>query len=141
MSGHFDRHRQEANDLAMFAASRGMPISPERAYRAWCAHSESVAAGWLMFDLDGEEGERVLSALRHEEVGLQAADADLAWRERSDVDRLMERSDREGLGLTEHEVVRIWADHSAAMGEQWLSVRQADVDEVIGRHRGHGLRF
>lgn len=125
----------------MFAASRGMPMSPERAYRAWCAHSESVSAGWLMFDLDGEEGERVLTALRHEEANLRAADEDLAWRERSDVERLMERSERDGLGLSEHDVVRIWADHSAAMGESWVAVRYADVDEVLGRHRGHGFRI
>lgn len=141
MSEHYDRHRHEAHDLAVFATAHGLPMTPERAYRAWCGHSDSMAAGWLMLDLDGERGEHVLAMLRSEEERLRAEDSDLAWRERSDVERLVAKAGEMGLGLGEDELARLWADHSATQGEEWSSVRHADVHEVLGRLQAPGASF
>jgi hypothetical protein len=131
MSEHFERHRHEACDLAGLAARRGFPMSPERAYRAWCNYSDSMAAGWMGFDLEGEGAERTFMLLQDAEVDMRAQDIAFVSTEYQDVARLQERALALGLSLSPEEVARRWADHSATEGGAWSSTRHADLDAVL----------
>ena len=141
MSEHYDGHRHDARDLAVFAAGRGLPMTPERAYRAWASHSDSMAAGWMRFELDGEEGDLTYAILEGAEARLQAEDAAFLHEERRDVDLLYERAEAEGYGLSREDVARIWADHSATQGRAWADTEYADLQEVLEPHRNEGPGF
>ena len=132
---HFYGHRSDACELAEFAGERGMPMSQERAYRAWARHSDSMCAGWMIHALEGPDADITYEILASEERRMKAEDESLIQDKAADVDYLAERAEFGDLGLSREDVARIWADHSATRGETWSDMEQHEVDRVLEGHR------
>jgi hypothetical protein len=127
-SEHFERHRGDVDRLVALAASEGVTITAQRAYRAWSRHSDSMAAGWMGLGEDDDIAREILTGQLR---SLDVEDIGAGVVHRGDLDELVAKCGEEGIPLSRDEILAAWADHSAATGRDWIHIGWRTIGDAV----------
>lgn len=115
---HMIRHSSDIDRLQRLAFANGVAASPKEVYKAWAAHSEASAAGWLcLYDEPEHNWSAIASDLRDTPSQFDACEI-----LQEDLDRIAGVARDNGYDLNRVEAFAAWDQASRNQMREWASL-------------------